>query len=109
MSSPADKNSKSWYERVPKVELHLHLQGAIPSGTLLKLIQNYGGDPAAWPSHLGPRQRSWRGGSIWGPIHGLHVKRIGHGGRADENEKLLDYLAEKQIPQELCPLRNICT
>ena len=27
---PADKSLKSWYERVPKVELHLHLEGAIP-------------------------------------------------------------------------------
>ncbi len=26
-----------------------------------------------------------------------------------EDEKLLDYLAEKQIPLELCPLSNVCT
>ncbi|HEY93838.1 MAG TPA: adenosine deaminase [Dehalococcoidia bacterium] len=35
---------KSWYERVPKVELHLHLTGAIPHETLWELIQKYGGD-----------------------------------------------------------------
>ena len=40
-----DKN-KSWYERVPKVELHLHLTGAIPHETLWELIQKYGGDPS---------------------------------------------------------------
>ena len=27
---PAKKSMKNWYERVPKVELHLHLEGAIP-------------------------------------------------------------------------------
>ena len=37
---------KSWYERVPKVELHLHLTGAIPHETLWELIKKYGGDPS---------------------------------------------------------------
>ncbi len=39
-------NRKSWYERVPKAELHLHLTGAIPHQTLWELIQKYGGDPS---------------------------------------------------------------
>lgn len=34
-----------WFERLPKVELHLHLEGAIPLGTLWELLQKYGGDP----------------------------------------------------------------
>lgn len=34
----------SWFERVPKVELHLHLEGAIPLDILWELIQKYGGD-----------------------------------------------------------------
>ena len=34
-----------WFERVPKVELHLHLEGAIPLDTLWALVQKYGGDP----------------------------------------------------------------
>ncbi|UCD09610.1 MAG: adenosine deaminase [Dehalococcoidales bacterium] len=37
---------KSWYERVPKVELHLHLTGSIPHETLWELIKKYGGDPS---------------------------------------------------------------
>jgi adenosine deaminase len=35
-----------WFERVPKVELHLHLEGAIPYPALWELIQKYGGDPS---------------------------------------------------------------
>jgi adenosine deaminase len=38
--------AKSWYERVPKVELHLHLEGAIPAATLWQLLCKYGGDPS---------------------------------------------------------------
>ncbi|NQV16814.1 adenosine deaminase [bacterium] len=34
-----------WFDRVPKVELHLHLEGAIPLNTLWELLQKYGGDP----------------------------------------------------------------
>ena len=34
----------SWYETVPKVELHVHLEGAIPHEALFALMQKYGGD-----------------------------------------------------------------
>lgn len=40
------KSSSNWFERVPKVELHLHLEGAIPPDALWQLVQKYGGDPA---------------------------------------------------------------
>ena len=43
--NPADTSVKSWYERVPKVELHLHLEGAIPYEILWELVRKYGGDP----------------------------------------------------------------
>ena len=35
----------SWYKNVPKVELHVHLEGAIPHAALFDLIRKYGGDP----------------------------------------------------------------
>lgn len=47
--------------------------------------------------------------SIWGAIRDLKVDRIGHGTRAVQDEKLLDYLAETKIPLEVCPLSNVCT
>jgi len=34
----------NWFEKVPKVELHLHLEGAIPYNALWELICKYGGD-----------------------------------------------------------------
>ena len=40
-----DHISLSYFQRVPKVELHLHLEGAIPLPALWQLIQKYGGDP----------------------------------------------------------------
>lgn len=36
-----------WLERIPKTELHLHLEGAIPLDALWTLAQKYGGDPEA--------------------------------------------------------------
>jgi adenosine deaminase len=47
--------------------------------------------------------------SIWGTIRSLKVERIGHGTRAIEDESLMRYLAEKQIPLECCPLSNVRT
>ncbi len=37
------KNIKSFIKDIPKVELHLHLEGAIPLNTLMQLIEKYEG------------------------------------------------------------------
>ncbi len=47
--------------------------------------------------------------SIWGAIRSLQVDRIGHGTRAEEDEALLDYLAEHRLPLEMCPISNVRT
>jgi adenosine deaminase len=47
--------------------------------------------------------------SIWGALRVLRVERVGHGTRAEEDEALLDYLAERQIPLEMCPISNLRT
>ena len=36
----------TWYSHLPKIELHVHLEGAIPHGALFDLIQKCGGDPS---------------------------------------------------------------
>ena len=39
------KNPESWFACMPKIELHLHLEGAIPIDALWRLLNKYGGDP----------------------------------------------------------------
>ncbi len=36
----------TWFSQLPKVELHVHLEGAIPHRALFDLIRKYGGDPS---------------------------------------------------------------
>ncbi|MGH9335654.1 MAG: adenosine deaminase, partial [Vicinamibacteria bacterium] len=47
--------------------------------------------------------------SIWGAVRVLEVDRIGHGTRAVEDRKLVEYLLEKKIPIEMCPISNLRT
>jgi len=54
-------------------------------------------------------------GEIGGPekireaIEHLHVERIGHGIGAIHDPSLMDLLADRRIPLEICPVSNICT
>ncbi len=47
--------------------------------------------------------------SIWGAIRSLGVDRIGHGTRAREDPALLDFLADRRVPLEMCPISNLRT
>jgi adenosine deaminase len=47
--------------------------------------------------------------SVWGALIELETDRIGHGTRAIEDEILIDYLLNTQIPIELCPISNVRT
>lgn len=44
---------------------------------------------------------------IWQSLDLLKVKRIDHGVRCVEDEKLLDHLQAEQIPLTVCPLSNV--
>jgi adenosine deaminase len=41
-----DGANPDWFDRIPKVELHLHLEGAIPPPILFDIVEQHGGDPA---------------------------------------------------------------
>nr|QNO54702.1 adenine deaminase [Methanosarcinales archaeon ANME-1 ERB7] len=47
--------------------------------------------------------------SIWAALGELGAERIGHGLRAYEDPRLINYLGEKQIPLEMCVVSNIKT
>lgn len=47
--------------------------------------------------------------SIWDAIKLLKAERIGHGISAIYDEKLMNYLVDKQIPLEICPTSNVFT
>jgi adenosine deaminase len=47
--------------------------------------------------------------SVWGAVRELKVDRIGHGTRSYEDPNLVEYLKQKQLPIEVCPLSNVCT
>jgi len=47
--------------------------------------------------------------SVWAAVRDLRVDRIGHGTRASEDPSLVDYMAEHQLPVELCILSNLRT
>lgn len=45
--------------------------------------------------------------SVWSALENLKAQRIGHGVRAVEDPELVAYLAEHQIPLEVCPTSNL--
>ena len=83
-----------------------------------------GGKEAGYPAELFPRafDRARDAGlarvphsgetagpeSVWSTLRLLHADRIGHGVRCVEDDSLMAYLCEEQIPLEVCPTSNIC-
>lgn len=47
--------------------------------------------------------------TIWDALNELGAERIGHGTSAAQDPKLLEHLAERRIPLEVCPTSNIAT
>jgi aminodeoxyfutalosine deaminase len=47
--------------------------------------------------------------TIWDALTSLRAERIGHGTSAPRDQRLMEHLAEHQIPLEVCPTSNIAT
>ncbi|MFG2062965.1 adenosine deaminase [Micromonospora sp. NPDC048871] len=47
--------------------------------------------------------------TVWDALRELGAERIGHGISAAGDPKLLEHLAERQIPMEVCPTSNVRT
>jgi aminodeoxyfutalosine deaminase len=47
--------------------------------------------------------------TVWDALTSLRAERIGHGTSAVQDPRLLEHLAERQIPLEVCPTSNIAT
>ncbi|GAA1689100.1 adenosine deaminase [Fodinicola feengrottensis] len=47
--------------------------------------------------------------TIWDALTLLRAERIGHGTHCMEDPKLVEHLAERQIPLEVSPTSNVCT
>jgi adenosine deaminase len=47
--------------------------------------------------------------SIWDALRYLKASRIGHGISAIQDEELMEHLADRQIPLEICPTSNLFT
>ncbi len=56
----AEPPLRAWLDRIPKVELHVHLEGAIPLDALWTLVRKYGGDPDVPDRTALERQFSYR-------------------------------------------------
>lgn len=47
--------------------------------------------------------------TVWDALNDLGAERIGHGTSSAQDPALLDHLAERRIPLEVCPTSNIAT
>lgn len=80
-----------------------HLYPPAQFAEVYSLARDYG---LRLTAHAGEVQGSQ---SIWDALRILGVERVGHGVTAVEDESLVQYLAENQIPLEVCPTSNVRT
>ncbi|MBZ0334573.1 hypothetical protein K5L82_10370 [Marinobacter sp. AL4B] len=83
--------NEDWLKALPKAELHLHLEDALEPELMFTLARR------------NSLELPW---SDVDALDLLKVNRIDHGVRAAEDPRLLDRLADEQIPLTVCPLSN---
>jgi adenosine deaminase len=86
---------------LPKVELHVHLEGATDAETFAE-ARRAGLHVVA---HAGETTGSQ---TIRDAIELLQAERIGHGIRCLDDPDLVTQLKERQTPMEVCPTSNYC-
>lgn len=74
------------------------------------VIRNAFGGAAAAGLHCVPHAGEMTGPeTVWEAVRHLHAERIGHGINSMRDRRLVSYLAERQLPLEVCPTSNVCT
>lgn len=122
----------AFIDRLPKVELHLHLVGSASVPTVLELARRHPGGSGVPVSaaelaafyafravfgaaiaaglHSVPHAGEMSGpATIWEALDGLRAERIGHGISCLDDPALVARLRESQVPLEVCPTSNVCT
>jgi adenosine deaminase len=57
-----------------------------------------------------PHAGEWAGPrNVWDTLASYRPDRIGHGVRSIEDPRLVEHLADRRIPLELCPVSNVAT
>lgn len=77
-----------------------------PAGLFTKVYQKAREQGFRLTAHAGEADGAK---SIWAALDELGTERIGHGLRAYEDPRLINYLRERQIPLEMCVVSNIKT
>jgi aminodeoxyfutalosine deaminase len=74
------------------------------------LIRSVFSTAAAAGLHCVPHAGETTGAeTVWEAIEYLRAERIGHGIRSLDDPALVTYLAERQLPVDVCPTSNVCT
>ncbi|WP_338517182.1 adenosine deaminase [Alteromonas gracilis] len=95
--------AEPYYEHIKAVGLDSSELGHPPSKfeRVFKKAKQLGFKIVAHAGEEGPASY------IWEALELLGVDRIDHGVRCQEDEKLMEYLKDKQIPLTVCPLSNL--
>jgi adenosine deaminase len=95
--------AEPYYEHIKAVGLDSSELGHPPSKfeRVFKKAKQLGFKIVAHAGEEGPASY------IWEALELLDVDRIDHGVRCQEDEKLMEYLMDKQIPLTVCPLSNL--